>query len=152
MAITRSTLQHADTLVPNGGHFSRPGVDCGVALRFLLWPLIISYIFVEQTTLFKWPTRTHFQSKPHDNDISPSLENTLSYRLINIAASNNDRGHSTYIENNVCNQVTNCFSAHERVIFVFISWVMKTTLKWAQKQFVIRVHTLFYFLHNITNP
>ena len=26
------------------------------------------------------------------------------------------------------------------------------TLKWAQKQFVMRVHTLFYFLHNKTNP
>ena len=26
-----------------------------------------------------------------------------------------------YIDNNVCIQVTNCFSAHERVIFVFIS-------------------------------
>ena len=25
------------------------------------------------------------------------------------------------IENNVCTQVTNCFSAHERVILVFIS-------------------------------
>ena len=28
----------------------------------------------------------------------------------------------------------------------------KTTLEWAQKQFVTRVHTLFYFLHDITNP
>ena len=25
-----------------------------------------------------------------------------------------------YIENNVCTRVTNCFSAHERVILVFI--------------------------------
>ena len=28
----------------------------------------------------------------------------------------------------------------------------KITLKWAQKQFVARVHTLFYFLDDITNP
>ena len=27
----------------------------------------------------------------------------------------------------------------------------KTTLEWAQKQFAMRVHTLFYFLHDITN-
>ena len=27
----------------------------------------------------------------------------------------------------------------------------KITLKWAQKQFVASVHTLFYFLHDITN-
>ena len=27
----------------------------------------------------------------------------------------------------------------------------KITLEWAQKRFVTRVHTLFYFLHNITN-
>ena len=26
------------------------------------------------------------------------------------------------------------------------------TLEWAHKQFVTRVHTLFYFLHDITNP
>ena len=28
----------------------------------------------------------------------------------------------------------------------------KITLEWAQKQFVTRVHTLFYILHHITNP
>ena len=28
----------------------------------------------------------------------------------------------------------------------------KITLEWAHKQFVTRVHTLFYFLHDITNP
>ena len=28
----------------------------------------------------------------------------------------------------------------------------KVTLEWAQKQLVTRVHTLFYFLHDITNP
>ena len=28
----------------------------------------------------------------------------------------------------------------------------KITLKWAHKQFVTAVHTLFYFLHNIRNP
>ena len=28
----------------------------------------------------------------------------------------------------------------------------KITLEWARKQFVTRVHILFYFLHNITNP
>ena len=28
----------------------------------------------------------------------------------------------------------------------------KITLEWGQKQFVTRVHTLFYFLHDITNP
>ena len=28
----------------------------------------------------------------------------------------------------------------------------KITLEWAQKQFVTRVDTLFYFLHDITNP
>ena len=26
------------------------------------------------------------------------------------------------------------------------------TLEWAQKQFITRAHTLFYFLHDITNP
>ena len=30
-----------------------------------------------------------------------------------------------FIENKVCTRVTNCFSAHERVIFVFISRVAK---------------------------
>ena len=28
----------------------------------------------------------------------------------------------------------------------------KTTLEWAQKQFVTWVHTLFYFLHDVINP
>ena len=28
----------------------------------------------------------------------------------------------------------------------------KITLEWAHKQFVTRVHTLFYFLHDMTNP
>ena len=28
----------------------------------------------------------------------------------------------------------------------------KIILEWAQKRFVTRVHTLFYFLHDITNP
>ena len=28
----------------------------------------------------------------------------------------------------------------------------KMTLEWAHEQFVTRVHTLFYFLHDITNP
>ena len=28
----------------------------------------------------------------------------------------------------------------------------KITLEWAQKQFITRVHTLFYFLHDIKNP
>ena len=28
----------------------------------------------------------------------------------------------------------------------------KITLEWVQKRFVTRVHALFYFLHNITNP
>ena len=28
----------------------------------------------------------------------------------------------------------------------------KMTLEWAQKQFALTVHTLFYFLHDITNP
>ena len=28
----------------------------------------------------------------------------------------------------------------------------KITLEWAQKQFVTKVHILFYFLHDITNP
>ena len=66
-----------------------------------------------------------------------------------------------YIENDVCTQVTNCFSAHERVILVLISRVSceatreintKLTLGWEQKKFVTRVHTLFHFLHDITNP
>ena len=33
-----------------------------------------------------------------------------------------------------------------------VSALTKITLDWAQKQFVTRVHTLFYFLHDITNP
>ena len=60
----------------------------------------------------------------------------------------------------VCTQVTNCFSAHERVIFgvYFLSckatWEINTkiTLVWAQKQFVTRVHAISYFLHDMTNP
>ena len=28
----------------------------------------------------------------------------------------------------------------------------KITLEWGKKQFVTRVHNLFYFLHDITNP
>ena len=53
--------------------------------------------------------------------------------------------------------MTKYFSTHERVILVFISIVasrseVNTTiiLEWAQKQFVTRVHTLFFFLipHN----
>ena len=28
----------------------------------------------------------------------------------------------------------------------------KITLEWGQKQFVTRVHTLLYFLHDVTNP
>ena len=57
------------------------------------------------------------------------------------------------IENNVCTQVTNCFSTHKRVILVFIFREINTkiTLSWALKQFVTRVHTLLYFLHDITN-
>ena len=47
--------------------------------------------------------------------------------------------HIYHIDNNVCARVTNCFSSHERVTFVFISRVA-------------RVHALFYFLHDITNP
>ena len=37
-----------------------------------------------------------------------------------------------------------------RVLF----WCLypKITLEWAHKQFVTRVHTLFYFLHDTTNP
>ena len=33
------------------------------------------------------------------------------------------------IENNVCTRVTNCFSAHERVILVFSSWIAKQRWK-----------------------
>ena len=47
------------------------------------------------------------------------------------------------IWNNVCTHVANCLCAHKRVIIL--------TLEWAHKQFVTRVHTLFYFLHDITN-
>ena len=64
------------------------------------------------------------------------------------------------IENNVCTRVTNCISAHEGVHFgVYFpsceaTRVINTivTLEWAEKQFVTRVHTLFYFLHDTTNP
>ena len=31
-------------------------------------------------------------------------------------------------------------------------WNTKITLEWVHKQFVTRAHTLFYFLHDITNP
>ena len=49
-----------------------------------------------------------------------------------------------------------CFCAHEKVISVFISEATREihttiTFEWVQKQFVTRVHTLFYFLHDITN-
>ena len=57
---------------------------------------------------------------------------------------------------NVCSRVMNGFSAHKRVILVFISRATreinnKITLEWAQKLFVTKVHTLFYFLHDLTN-
>ena len=64
-----------------------------------------------------------------------------------------------FIENNICTRVTNCFSAHERVILCLYPdlWSNsrnkhKITLEWAHKQFVTRVHTLFYFLHDIMHP
>ena len=64
-----------------------------------------------------------------------------------------------YIENNVCTQVTNRFSAHERVILVFISELRsnggneyQNNTRVNEKPFVTRVHTLFYFLHDKTNP
>ena len=62
----------------------------------------------------------------------------------------------SHIENNVCTWVTNCFSIHERGILVFISCFAtqeintKITLERAQKQFLMRVHTLWYLLHDIT--
>ena len=43
------------------------------------------------------------------------------------------------IENNVCTRVTQLFQCPREM-----------TLEWAQKQFVMRVHTLLYFLHVIT--
>ena len=64
-----------------------------------------------------------------------------------------------YIENHVCYRVMNCFSAHERVCWCLFPKLLsneesihQSTLYWAQKQFVTRVHTLFYFLHDIKNP
>ena len=64
------------------------------------------------------------------------------------------------IENNVCTRVTNFLSAHERVIFgdylpsceATRQIYTKITLHWVQKQFVMRAHTLYYFLHNKTKP
>ena len=53
---------------------------------------------------------------------------------------------------------------HYLSFYVQIEWCMysraqlrklitrEITLSWAHKQFVTRVHTLFYFLHDITNP
>ena len=48
-------------------------------------------------------------------------------------------------------------SALTRAILVFICEATreiktKITVLWAQKQFVMRVHALFYFLHDIKNP
>ena len=63
------------------------------------------------------------------------------------------------IENNVCTRVTNRFSAHERFFCVYFPSCKATreintkiTLELVQKRFVTRVHTLFNFLHDITNP
>ena len=55
--------------------------------------------------------------------------------------------HAEYIENDVCTRMTNCFSAHEWYFGVYFR-----SCEWAHKQFVTRVHTLFYFLHDIMNP
>ena len=63
------------------------------------------------------------------------------------------------IQKNACTRVANCLCAHERVILVSIlpsceatlGISTKTTLEWAQKQFVTRVHTLYYFLYDIKN-
>ena len=51
-----------------------------------------------------------------------------------------------YIENNICSGVANSLCTYQSVILVFISPVLK---QWVHKQFVMRVHTLFYFLHDI---
>ena len=65
-----------------------------------------------------------------------------------------------YIESNVCTGVVELFQcSREGYLGVyFLSWdatreiSTKITLEWEQKQFVMKVHTLFYFLHVITNP
>ena len=76
----RQVSMYLDTLVHKGAHcwaISRRNVDYRVVLDFCL---IISNILVEQSTLFKWPTRTHeshntsiFYAMLHNNDILPSL-------------------------------------------------------------------------------
>ena len=67
-----------------------------------------------------------------------------------------DWNNVKHIENNVCTQVTNSFSAHESVYFPSCQATrkinIKITLEWVQKQFVMRVHTSSYFLHDIMNP
>ena len=70
------------------------------------------------------------------------------------------RGYK-YIENNVWPEVVKFLCAHKRVIFgvYFLSCETmrkintKITLEWAYiKQFMMRVHTLFNFLHDIMIP
>ena len=73
---------------------------------------------------------------------------------------NIDWHHFQWIENNVCTRVTNCFSAHERVILVFISRVVqqrgKQIPKWhssERRTCSSREYTHHYmFYMNINNP
>ena len=62
-------------------------------------------------------------------------------------------GHQQYIENNACIRVKNrYFGVYFPSCEATREINTKITLEWAQKRFVTRVHTLFYFLHDITNP
>ena len=78
---------------------SRHSVDYRAVLDF--W-LISSYILVEQIMLFKCENSRilwHFhcvESKPHGNDFSSSLEDSLAVMLINFAFSNSNKGHFIY--------------------------------------------------------
>ena len=61
------------------------------------------------------------------------------------------------IFNNVWTWVVNCLWEGYFGVY-FLSWEAtrkintEITLEWAHKLFIMKVHTLFYFLHNITSP
>ena len=63
-----------------------------------------------------------------------------------------------FIQDDVWVWVANCFCTHKRVGVYFphrfATWDINTkiTLSWVHKQFVMALHTLFYFLHNMMIP
>ena len=97
----------------------------------------------EQLTHLLWNSRNLIWFQ---NVIALSYVIGMSLIILMIVAS------SQFIENIVSTRVTNSFSAHEKNCIVTREINTKITLEWAQKQFIARVHTLFYFFHDKMDP